>query len=395
MDSISLLATTVSDGGAAVVGFTAVVFAVDCPAVGAAAHDHAPAAESTAVTVDRGDTDEGSDPAPIEMAKLGQVGDQGTGRGPADAGNGGEQVFGGPPGGRAADGVVEVGLDPAELLLQPDDMGLDAAGQLGVAELAAALALAADHLDQLPAPGDELAELPCGRVRQQPRLRPDRLGEAGDGLGIEAVGLGEPAGRTGEVADLARVDDGQRQPRRGQSGGDGGLEAARRLQHDQAWCGLRQALDERREPRPVAAERKALALGPQMHVEPILGHIDASEHRLTRGMLHDPSLHMRARPEAAQATVRAREHAGGRGAELRHGLDHPRCQRAPVHHQACHARQAWQLRDTRGTELDSRILDLIATVIEPCEQPGEPGLGHPPAATVRALIFPRLGGHLC
>ena len=37
MDSISLLATTVSYGGAAVVGFTAVVFAVDCPAVGAAA----------------------------------------------------------------------------------------------------------------------------------------------------------------------------------------------------------------------------------------------------------------------------------------------------------------------------------------------------------------------
>src|SRR3954452_21781201 len=39
----------------------------------------------------------------------------------------------------------------------------------------------------------------------------------------------------------------------------------------------------------------------------------------------------------------------------------------------------------RGTELDVRILDLIATVIERCEVPGEPGPGHPPAATVRVL----------
>src|SRR5881392_3753795 len=39
----------------------------------------------------------------------------------------------------------------------------------------------------------------------------------------------------------------------------------------------------------------------------------------------------------------------------------------------------------RGTEVDRRILDLIATVIERCEGPGEPGPGHPPAETVRVL----------
>src|SRR6478609_11966651 len=39
----------------------------------------------------------------------------------------------------------------------------------------------------------------------------------------------------------------------------------------------------------------------------------------------------------------------------------------------------------RGTEVDRRTLDLIATVIERCEVPGEPGQGHPPAATVRVL----------
>ena len=35
--------------------------------------------------------------------------------------------------------------------------------------------------------------------------------------------------------------------------------------------------------------------------------------------------------------------------------------------------------------MDTRILDLIATVIECCERPREPGPGHPPAATVRVL----------
>src|SRR3954452_3330957 len=40
----------------------------------------------------------------------------------------------------------------------------------------------------------------------------------------------------------------------------------------------------------------------------------------------------------------------------------------------------------RGTEVDRRILDLVGTVIERCEGPGEPGPGHPPAATVRVLV---------
>src|SRR5436305_1200160 len=39
----------------------------------------------------------------------------------------------------------------------------------------------------------------------------------------------------------------------------------------------------------------------------------------------------------------------------------------------------------RGTEVDRRTLDLVATVIERCEGPGEPGPGHPPAETVRVL----------
>jgi transposase len=42
--------------------------------------------------------------------------------------------------------------------------------------------------------------------------------------------------------------------------------------------------------------------------------------------------------------------------------------------------------------LDIRVLDLIATVIEHCEEPDEPGPGHPPAATVRVLATLRRFG---
>ena len=38
-----------------------------------------------------------------------------------------------------------------------------------------------------------------------------------------------------------------------------------------------------------------------------------------------------------------------------------------------------------GTALDTRILDLIATVIECCDEPREPAPGHPPSETVRVL----------
>ena len=41
---------------------------------------------------------------------------------------------------------------------------------------------------------------------------------------------------------------------------------------------------------------------------------------------------------------------------------------------------------------DIRILDLIATVIEHCGGPGQPGPGHPPAATVRVLATLRRFG---
>ena len=315
---------------------------------GAAAEDHAPAAEGAAVAVDRGDTDEAGDLAPIEGAELGQLGEERAGRGLADARDRGEQVLGGAPGGAAAHGVVEIGLDLAQLLLQPGQVGVEPPDEPRVAELAAALALAADHLDQLAAAGDQLAERARRRVGHRPWFGPDRFGEAGDGLGIEPIGLGEPAGGAGEVPDLAGIDHGQRQLCGAERGGHRHLEAAGRFEHHQLWRDRRQALDQSGETGTIPADREGLAGWPQMHIEPVLGDVDPDEGRHGRGMLHDPSLRIRARRSAAQATVRVRELPGGRGAELRHGLAHPRPKRAPVRPQGRRARRPRQLRHTRS-----------------------------------------------
>ena len=109
----------------------------------------------------------------------------------------------------------------------------DGAGHAGSARLAAAVPFHADHLDDLPPAGDEFREGLGVGARHRARLGADAFGEQRDGLGVEPVGLGEPPRGAGEVADLARVDDRERQARAGDRRGDGELEAARGLQHDE------------------------------------------------------------------------------------------------------------------------------------------------------------------
>ena len=159
-------------------------------------------------------------------------------------------------------------------------MRFHAADEVRVLELAATLAFAADHLDDLPAPGDQFAEPTRGFVRQRPRLRLDGLGEARDRLRVQPIGLGQPAGGAGEVADLARVDDHQRQAGGAECRGDGRLEAARGFEQDELRRQPRQALGQSREPVGLPADGEGLARRTQMHIEPILGDIDADEHRI-------------------------------------------------------------------------------------------------------------------
>jgi hypothetical protein len=139
--------------------------------------------------------------------------------------------FGGAPGRGAAHRVVQVGLEGGQLLLQPGEMRFEAARQPRVVRLAAALALAGDHFDQLAPAGDQRAERLGGGARQRSRRWLDGLGKTRDRLGIQAIGLGQAPGGAGEIADLPGVDHDQGQPSGSQRGGHRDLEAAGRFQH--------------------------------------------------------------------------------------------------------------------------------------------------------------------
>ena len=103
--------------------------------------------------------------------------------------------------------MVEVG----ELRLGHLEDGGDGAGDARRAGLASAAAFQADHLDALAAAGDEFGQRLCLGIDDGAGLGADALGEEGDRLGIQPIGLGEPAGGAGEAADLAGVDHGERQ----------------------------------------------------------------------------------------------------------------------------------------------------------------------------------------
>ena len=122
---------------------------------------------------------------------------------------------------------------PARLLFQEGDVAVDPPGETRVGGAAAAVGLHADHRDDLAAAGDQFGEPGGIRPGNGPGFGPDALGKERDRLGIERIGLGQAPHGPGEVADLARVDDTQRQPGTGERGRDGRLEAAGGLEHDQ------------------------------------------------------------------------------------------------------------------------------------------------------------------
>jgi hypothetical protein len=113
-------------------------------------------------------------------------------------------------------------------------VGRDLLPEPSIPDLAMAILLGEQHVEQLPAARDQFAQ----RLRLGGRQRPDRglhaFRKARDGFSIERVRLGELAGSPGEVADLPGIghDDGQAGAR--QPGRHRRFVAARGLQHDEA-----------------------------------------------------------------------------------------------------------------------------------------------------------------
>jgi hypothetical protein len=179
---------------------------------------------------------------------------------------------------------LELVLDLGQGLLEPAEVGVDPLAQGGVGGLAP-VPLRHEHLEQLPPACHQGAQVAGRLVRQGTRRRPDRLGEAGDRLRVEAIGLGQPPHGAREGADLARVDHRDRQAGRGQGRREADLQPAGGLEHDQRWRERDQTGDQRRHALVVVVDGEALAGGAQVDVEPALGDVDADE---GGSLVHDP-----------------------------------------------------------------------------------------------------------
>jgi hypothetical protein len=189
-----------------------------------------------------------------------------------------------------------------------------------------ALAFGDEHLEDLPAPADQLCEQPRGFVRDPARLGFYSFGKAGDDKGIDGIALGPLADRLREVPHLRRIHHRQRQPGSSNCRRHDRLKATGRLYGDQRRRERPQPLDQLFQTLAVPCNPEGFSARQRMNVQPVLRNVNANKDRVH---LH-PSLRNRARV-AAPATVRVRWN-GGRSPALRNGLFGPRMTRSPVRH---------------------------------------------------------------
>ena len=122
-------------------------------------------------------------------------------------------------------------------------------------------------------------------VRQGTHRWPDRLGEMSDRLGIQAVGLGQSAHRPGEAAGWRGLTTATGRPAAARVAVRRNLHVADGLKHDERWLKRDQELDQRHYLLLAIIDREARAGRAQVHIEPVLGDIDANE---PGSLVHDP-----------------------------------------------------------------------------------------------------------
>ena len=244
------------------------------PDFDAAALDHTLAAISAAVPVHRRDAGQGGDLVTVDLAELGQLGDQGAGDDIADARNALQQILLSAPDGAGFDQFVDGFVDARPLGFEPFEHGPERALRNAVVGSGQTLLLGIDYDDELAPTRQQFGEPDREVIGQCPRRRAHGLGEVGEHRGVDRIGLGQPADGAGELAHLTRIDDGHRQTGFDERGGNHALITAARLEH----AGRRQrlqALDQYAQAFGVRRAAKRSAIRSDMHIDPRLRHIGA------------------------------------------------------------------------------------------------------------------------
>jgi len=154
----------------------------------------------------------------------------------------------------------------------------------------------------------DLRELLARRIVSLARILVERLGKPGDHLGIDRIVLGQPPGRSGEVAHPFRIDDPNLDPGVTQRLGPLALVAAARLHHRLADLVPAQPRGQLAPAFRRACKRALQRRRANANIHLVLGDVDPRDNEFI--LCHHPAPFLARSGLEAHATVRVEEDTG-------------------------------------------------------------------------------------
>ena len=264
---------------------------------------------TSAVAIEGSQPDQGGDFLPVEKTQLREIGEHRKDDNLAETGNGDDDarfVF------RRLVRFEKLGdlfFDVFDLLFQQGDHPLNALlDRLGSQQLLS-IRFGRSQVDQLAASGDQLLQFLLFLVVFGNRSGPDVLSEEGDDPCINAVGFGQDAEASGEIANLTWIDDGHEMTGVGEFSNDESLIRTGGFDDDQTRSRIGQPGDELTQPGRIVRDREWFCFGKNANVERVLGNVDTDKRCNQTVHENIPVLQMRARCDVpsrpALAAVRA------------------------------------------------------------------------------------------
>src|SRR5918993_22668 len=230
----------------------------------------------TGVAVERSYAYQGREALVGDGPQLGKLGQEGAGERRSDTGDTAQEGLILTPDGARLENLFELEVGAGKLLLKPPHMRPNTPLNWSGDYRRETIVLSDEHADQLAAPTEDLAKKQGFLPRESPWLGLERLGEAGEDIGVDLVSLRQGTCRLGEVPRLARIDHRHRDPRGGEGCRSRALKAACCLQDHQLGTRLLEPSDQRVDALGLISKRVAFAGGAHGHIQTCLRDVHPS-----------------------------------------------------------------------------------------------------------------------
>ncbi len=266
---------------------------------GASTPDRAFTAKLSAVVVVWRQADKSGDFAAVEPTELGQFGDERGAGYRSDAGHGSQQLVGGAPIIIGFDELRDLFFNSYYLFIKEFGDFVDAAAGFRRLRGMPAIGFSRQHVHELAASSYQSRQFGLffrGFLRQS---RPDLLGETRQEQGIDAIGFGEFANGSCEVANLAGIHHRNRLAGVDKFRGQATLQAAGRLKDNQRRPQEFETFNELCDTFRVVRHREDLLRWQDADIQGLLRDINTRERESWENYIHHsrgPFLRLRASP---------------------------------------------------------------------------------------------------